>query len=545
MAEERDYRQVLERARRRRNKKPYKTYLAAGAAVLLAAGIIVLGAGSLRRHGNSDGARAADAAAASMETDADMTIPEMTLSAEELAAQEEVAAKQAVVDSYQNLGLVQVSGYLNVREAPGPGGKIIGKLEQNSACEIVETDGEWSHITSGGIDGYINNQYVLTGDEAREAALEYVTEMAVVNTEKLNIRQEPDTSSMANVVGQALIYERYPVLDQQEGWVHISEGYLSADYVTVQLALNEARKLDLRAMALSQYENIVISKVNNYLNIRKDPSKADDTNVIGKFPGKAAGEILETLDGWYKIKSGPITGYITSDPQYVAVGQEARNLAMEAADLTAIVQTDKLNVRAEPSTDAKVWTQISKEERYHVVDQLDGWVEIELDSGDSGDGESSDKAYISTRDNNVQVRYALTEAIKFSPVEERANQQAALRSKVVNYALKFVGGRYVWGGTNPNTGADCSGFVQYVMRNAAGISLPRTSREQAKTGRAVSSSEMLPGDLIFYANSSGTVNHVAMYIGNGQIVHAASKRSGIRISTWNYRKPKTIRRFLN
>lgn len=544
MAEERDYKQVLERARRRRNKKPYKLYIAAGAAILLVVGGITLGAGALRRQKDDRGARAADAAAASME-ETDVVIPEETLSAQELAAQEEAAAKQAVVDSYQNMGLVQVSGYLNVREAPGPGGKIIGKLDQNSACEIVETDGEWSLITSGGIEGYISNQYVLTGDEAREAALEYVTEMAIVNTDKLNIRQEPDTSSMANVVGQALIGERYPVLDEQDGWVHISEGYISADYVTVQLALNEARKLDLRAMALSQYENIVISKVNNYLNIRKDPSMADDTNVIGKFPGKAAGEILETLDGWYKIKSGPITGYITADSQYVAVGQEARDLALEAADLTAIVQTDKLNVRAEPSTEAKVWTQISKEERYHVIDQLDGWVEIELDAGDSGDGESSDKAYISTRDNNVQVRYALTEAIKFSPVEERANQQAALRSKVVNYALRFVGGRYVWGGTNPNTGADCSGFVQYVMRNAAGVSLPRTSREQAKTGRAVSSSEMLPGDLIFYANSSGTVNHVAMYIGNGQIVHAASSRSGIRISTWNYRNPKTIRRFLN
>ena len=135
--------------------------------------------------------------------------------------------------------------------------------------------------------------------------------------------------------------------------------------------------------------------------------------------------------------------------------------------------------------------------------------------------------------------------IKFSPLEEKANQQASLRNKVVNYGLQFVVGRYVWGGTNPNTGADCSGFVQYVMRNAAGVSLPRTSREQAKVGRAIKSSEMLPGDLIFYANSSGTVNHVAMYIGNGQIVHAASRKSGIKISTWNYRSPKTIRRVLN
>ena len=144
----------------------------------------------------------------------------------------------------------------------------------------------------------------------------------------------------------------------------------------------------------------------------------------------------------------------------------------------AIVNTDKLNVRSGPTTDSKIWTQISKEDRYTVLDQLDGWVQIELDTGDSEEGEETDKAFIATRDNNVEVRYALTEAIKFSPVEERANQQAALRSKVVNYALQFVGNRYVWGGTNPNTGADCSGFVQYVLRNAAGVSLPENRQRQ-------------------------------------------------------------------
>ncbi len=437
-----------------------------------------------------------------------------------------------------------LSGYLNVRESPGPNGKIIGKLQENSACEILDTQGEWHHITSGGIEGYISNQYVVSGEEARQAAVEQVGVMAVVNTDKLNIRSEPVLDS-ANVVGQALMNERYPVLEELEGWIRIEEGYISSDYVEVRYALNEARKLDLRAMALNQYDHLVISKVDNYLNIRKDPSMADDTNVIGKFPGKAAGEILETVDGWYKIKSGSITGYITADPQYVAVGQEARDLALETATLMAIVNTDKLNVRSEPSTESKIWTQISKEERYSVVDQLDGWVQIELDMGDSEEGESSDKAFIATRENNVEVRYALTEAIKFSPVEERANQQAALRTKVVNYGLQFVGNRYVWGGNDPHTGADCSGFVRYVLRNVAGVNLPRTSREQAKTGRAITSSEMRPGDLIFYANSRGVVNHVAMYIGNGQIVHAASRRSGIKISTWNYRTPKTIRSFLD
>ncbi len=339
-------------------------------------------------------------------------------------------------------------------------------------------------------------------------------------------------------MAQALLDERYEVVSQEDGWVQTTGGYISSDYVEVRYALNEARKMDLKAMAINQYNNLLISKVSNYLNIRSSPKDEGNANIIGKLPGKAAGEILETEDGWYKIHSGNITGYVSADSQYTATGQEAIDLAMGSASLMAIVNTDKLNVRTSPSTDASIWTQISKEERYSVVQQLDGWVQIELDGGD--EDESTDGAYISTRDNNVEVRYALTEAIKFSPLEELANQQASRRNQIVNFAIKYVGNRYVWGGTSLTNGADCSGFVQSVMKNF-GISLPRTSREQAKVGRAIKSSEMRPGDLIFYANSSGTVNHVAMYIGNGQIVHAASSKSGIKISTWNYRTPKTIR----
>ena len=548
--EKKDYTQILKRARRRRKRARYLHYAGIGTVLLLLvlcvffvwekggfpalsgnSGSVEIATGSNAETGNPDSEENAEAAALSADAEAqDVHVEE--------------AEKQAVVDSYQNLGLVQVSGYLNVRETPGSDGKIIGKLEQNSACEILGTEGDWDHISSGGIEGYIHNQYVISGDEARKKALDYVTKMAIVETEKLNIRQDP-VLDPANVVGQALVNERYTVEQELEGWVKIPDGYISADYVTVGFALNEARKLDLKAMALNQYDNLLISKVNNYLNIRKEPSTDSQANIIGKLPGKAAGEILETLDGWYKIKSGSITGYVTADPQYVAVGQEAKDLAVNAASLMAFVNTDRLNVRAEPNTDAKIWTQISKEERYSVVSQLDGWVEIELDTGDGDSGESADNAYISTRDNNVEVRYALSEAIKFSPLEEKANQTASLRSQVVNYALQFVGGRYVWGGNDPHTGADCSGFVKYVLSHVAGVGLPRTSREQAKTGRSIKSSEMRPGDLIFYTNSKGTVNHVAMYIGNGQIVHAASRRSGIKISTWNYRTPKTIRSFLD
>ena len=540
MLDHKDYLETLNKARRKRNRRwdPRYLLMILGAVVLI--GIVAALAMSLKKpaSGRAAGEPGQEAGPGPGATPAQAAEP--TLSQEEKERQEQQAAIDEVVNSYQNLGLVQVSGYLNIRETPSLDGKIIGKLSGDAGCEILETDGEWSHITSGGVDGYINNQYLLTGDEAKSKAKELVKLRAIVTTDNLNIRKEPALDPN-NVIGQALLNERYVVLGQQDGWIQIEEGYISADYADVKYALNEGRKMDLKAMAINQYDNLVISKVNNYLNVRAEPKS--DGKIIGKMTSKAAGEILESLDGWYKIKSGPITGYITADPQYTATGQEAKDIAMQTATLRAVINTDVLNVRTEPNTDAKIWTQIVKDERYPVLAQLDGWVQIELDSVDEEDGSEGDKAYISTRDNNVEVRYALNEAIKFSPAEEAANAAASRRSKVVNYALQFVGNPYVWGGTSLTKGADCSGFTMQVMKQF-GVSLPHYSGAQAKMGKPVKSSEMRPGDLMFYANSGGTVNHVAMYIGNGQIVHAASKKSGIKISTWNYRTPVAIRNVL-
>lgn len=541
MLDNKDYISRLNKARRKRNRRFDPTYLLIGLAVILVLALLIGGGVFLSRRlrpvlSGEGQARDGEETETVMQTETEAP----TLSEEEIEAQELEAAIDGVLASYQNLGIVQVSGYLNIRETPASDGKVIGRLDGDSACDILETEGDWHHISSGGFTGYIHKDYVLTGDEAKEKARTLVKKMAIITGDSVNIRQEP-VIDPANVVGNAIQNERYVVEDETDGWILTPSGYISADYATVEYGLNEARKLDLQSMAINQYTNLVISKVDTYLNVREEPST--DGKIIGKMTSKAAGEILDSsTEGWYQIKSGNIIGYITADPQYTATGQEAKDIAMGTATLMAIVNTDMLNVRTEPSTDAKIWTQISKEERYPVLSQLDGWVEIELDAGDSESGEV-DRAYVSTRDNNVEVRYALNEAIKFSPLEEAANESASRRSKIVNYALQFVGNPYVWGGTSLTSGVDCSGFTMQVYKNF-GISLPHYSGSQAQMGKAVSSSKMRPGDLIFYANSSGTVNHVAMYIGNGQIVHAASRRSGIKISTWNYRKVKTIRNIL-
>ena len=531
MAEENktiDYMSSINKARRRRKRPPYGMYAAIAAGCLVLIGGICFGGKALLDDREKEPVAVEEPLNASAN---DMTNESDTAAAEVDAASageaERQASIQAVVDSYSNLGIVQVAGYLNMRKEPETGSHVVGKMPDGSACEIVESLDGWYYVTSGGLDGYISSEFVLTGDAAKEAAMDLVKDRAVVLTDNLNIRKEPSTQ--AEIVGQCLEGERYEILSEIDGWYEIPSGYISAEFAEQNFSLNEARKLDMRAMVLNYYEKPGVSNVSGYLNIRQKPGKEE--KIIGKLPSYAGCEILEELDGWYKIRSGSLTGYVSSE--YILTGDAARQAAMEHAELMAVVSTDVLNARTEPSTEAKIWTQITNNERYHVAEQLDGWVKIEFDeSGDEDEGATY--AYVST--DYVDVRYALGEAIKFSPSEENAS----LRSRMVNYALQFLGNPYVWGGTSLTNGADCSGFTLSVYKKF-GMSLPHYSGSQAQMGTAVKSSNMRPGDLIFYGNSSGKINHVAMYIGNGQVVHAASRRSGIKISSWNYRKPLKIR----
>ena len=555
MNENKDYVSHLNKARKKRNQKWDPRYLLLAIVVVLLIGLGVLAAVNVKSAVSGKAARKSDNVIEEPGTGLEAASASNAAREEEEKAKEEQEI-QSAIDAYQNLGIVQVSGYVNIREIPDMKGNIIGKVSGDGACEVLGEEGEWSHITSGGIEGYISSQYLVTGEEAKELAKSLVKKRAIIMTENdnLNIRSGP--SKDAEIVGQALPAERYEVLSEADGWVEINSGYISADYCEVKYALNEGRKLDLKAQAINQYDNLVIFKKSGYMNVRSTPENKGDDNVIGKLTSKAAGDIIETLDGWYKIKSGTVTGYIAADPELIATGQEAKDLAMQNATQMAIITTDVLNVRVEPNTDSKIWTQIVKDERYPVVDQQDGWVQIDLGSVDTEDGsqDGDEKAYISTRDNNVEVRYALNEAIKFTPAKDSSSgassdgsgssTKQSRRSQLVNYALQFVGNRYVWGGTSLTNGVDCSGFTMRVMEKF-GVSLPHYSGSQAQMGKKVTSATMKPGDLIFYAGSNGKVNHVAIYIGNGRIVHAASRRSGIKTSTWNYRTPVAIRSMLD
>lgn len=531
-----NYMDSINKASRKRRRKPsfWEHYgiLVIGAAVLAVIALAVLFGGKAVTAVRSKmaAAQAASESAAESESAEESSLAAEEESRAEIESESEArdAKIQEVIDSYSNLGIAKVTGYLNIRKDPDGAANVVGTLSDGSACEILETLDGWVKISSGEVEGYASSEYILTGDEAKEAAKDLVKERAYITADNLNIRETPSTDGQ--IVGKCLQGELHEIVGEENGWYKISGGYISADYAEKRFCMNEANKLDMKAMVLNFYDRPGVSNVSNYLNIRA--GAGENEKIIGKLPSYAGCEILEDANGWYKISSGGITGYVKSD--YILTGDEAKQAAMNHAELMAIVHADRLNARTEPSTDAKIWTQISENERYHVAEQLDGWVKIEFDESGERDGDDEiSAAYVSSE--FVEVRYALSEAIKFSPTEE----SASLRSRIVNYAMKFLGNPYVWGGTSLTKGADCSGFTMSVMKNF-GISLPHYSGSQAKSGKRIKSSEMRPGDLVFYGNSRGKINHVAMYIGNGQVINAASRRSGIKISTWNYRTPICI-----
>jgi hypothetical protein len=214
---------------------------------------------------------------------------------------------------------------------------------------------------------------------------------------------------------------------------------------------------------------------------------------------------------------------------YLITGNEAVTLAKKVGGVVATVNTTTLNVRAEAGLLSKVITSVPIGEEFEVLDFDDEWVKIGVDQ---------DKGYVSRQ--YVDLTYEL---IKGVSVEETVTGVSGIRAQIVAYAKQFVGNRYVWGGNSLTNGTDCSGFVHLIYRNF-GYSIARQSSSLSRNGTRINPSNVKPGDLVFYGNGS-SINHVAMYIGNGQIVHASTTRTGIKISNMYYRNPITAVRIIN
>ncbi len=291
------------------------------------------------------------------------------------------------------------------------------------------------------------------------------------------------------------------------------------------LAAAEEAKIERKA--IYGFSNLGMANVSNYLNVREKPS--EDGKLVGKMSKNSGCEILGEEDGWYQIKSGKVTGYVKAE--FLLTGKEARDKADQVAADMAVCNSGGLRVREEASTESPVITLVAEGEELEVVEQLDGWVKIMLDD---------EEAYVSA--DYVDIAKKIDRAVTQTELVY-GKGVSDVRVDLVNYAKQFLGNPYVWGGTSLTSGADCSGFALSVFKKY-GVSLPRTSAAQSTVGTKISLGEAKPGDLVFYAQN-GRVNHVAVYIGNGQVIHASNPRSGIKISNVSYRTPYSVRRVLS
>ncbi|MDD3413563.1 MAG: NlpC/P60 family protein [Lachnospiraceae bacterium] len=315
-------------------------------------------------------------------------------------------------------------------------------------------------------------------------------------------------------------------IEQDSSDVTIGEDVESEEINEKSVSAPEVEETESQE-TIAGYTNLGIANVENHLNVREEP--LEDGKLVGKMTKNAGCEILSVDGDWAKIKSGKVEGYVNTE--FLYMGEEAKEKAAECIRSMATVNTTTLFVREQPSTDSSVITMVPLGEELEVVEDSEEWCKIEIDD---------EEGYINKE--YVDIAEELDKAVTLE--ELRYGEGVSdVRISMVAFAKQFLGNSYVWGGTSLTNGTDCSGFTMGVYKEF-GISLPRVSRSQATVGTKISASELKPGDLVFYGKG-GTINHVALYIGNGQVIHASSRKTGIKISNVYYRTPLAIRRIIN
>ena len=417
---------------------------------------------------------------------------------------------------------------------------------------------------------------VQAGQEKREVPVAGVTQtLAQVLKEAQGVQAQTADAVEELQSNAAVARMMEPEMVAEEAWE------------TAEIAENELPQ------TASEFADIAVAQVNHYVNVRQEPDT--ESEILGKLYDKSAATVLETTeDGWYRITSGSVNGYVKAE--YVVVGDE--ELARSVGTRLATVTTTTLFVRTEPTTEAKVLTMLPDGDDVVVTDEsTEGWAKVSTADGDGyvaldyvtlsteyihAESKAEEEARLAREEAERQAAArAAEEARKAREVEAAraaAEQEAARKAAekqevkksgagssaaaggssagsgsgssagqsaqtassngqaVVDYARQFLGNPYVYGGNSLTNGTDCSGFVKGVYA-AFGINLPRTSSEQRSVGYAVSLSEIQPGDIVCYSG------HVGIYAGNNTLIHASNEKTGITLtSPVTYRSVLAVRR---
>ena len=304
----------------------------------------------------------------------------------------------------------------------------------------------------------------------------------------------------------------------------------------------------------NEYADLAIAQVSNYVNVRSLPNT--DSDIVGKIYNGAVAQVLSVTgeeNDWFQIISGNVEGYIKAE--FFLYGDAAAEVIDQYVTRYANVIADRLNVREQPSTESKRIGYIDNGERVQLLENQGEWLRVQYTDGKEGyvssqyvtiseefvygktleeeAKEQEERKILEERENVTEQEVAENVTIVVTEPVGTYSSNAELRSSIVNYAMQFLGNRYVHGGSSLVTGTDCSGFTSLIYKEF-GYSLSRTpSGQLSSNGRSIDYSQIQPGDIICYGKG-GKCTHVALYIGNGQIIHSANSRKGVVIYQADY-----------
>lgn len=385
---------------------------------------------------------------------------------------------------YANVGISIAADYVNIRKKPNTDSEIVGKLYRGSAATIAKTEGDWVYIKSGSVSGYIMKDYLAIGYSAEKLVDQFGTKWATVTTETLRVREkESESSKILDLIAGD---ESYEVLKHESGWVKVrvdgdTTGYVRDDYVKISV----------------QFEKAVSIEEEREEERRK--AAAEAAAAESQRPAKSSSN------------SGKSSSSSSSD------SSSHKSSSSNSGKSSSGSNGGSHKSSSSSSSNGGGGAKGSSGGSSNGSGGAGGTSSSSNGSGGASGGSSSSDGGGSTLGSGDG-------------------------SAIASYALKFVGNPYVYGGSSLTHGTDCSGFTMSVFKKF-GISLPRTSGAQSGVGKKISPSSARAGDLIFYA-SGGHVNHVALCIGGGRVVHASNPRTGIKTSNMYYRKPYCARRVL-